>query len=154
MRFKFISILIFLISIAFIGNAQIDSAKNVSGSDSSEFRVFEKVEIEAKFPGGDEAWRKYVENNLKAETPVLYGAPAGSYTVIVQFVVDKDGNISDVRAVTKHGYGMEGEVIRVIKKGPKWIPAFQDGRNVKAYRRQPVTFVVTDERKKKKKNKD
>ncbi|MBC7873898.1 MAG: energy transducer TonB, partial [Ferruginibacter sp.] len=44
-----------------------------------------------------------------------------------------------------HGYGMEEEAIKVIKKGPKWEPAVQNGRQVKAYRKQPITFQVTGE---------
>ena len=39
---------------------------------------------------------------------------------------------------------MEEEVMRIIKKGPKWIPAMQNGRPVNAYRRQPVTFMVEE----------
>lgn len=107
--------------------------------------VFNKVEIEAAFPGGDRAWRSYLERNVNANVPVDSSAPEGTYTVIVQFVVDKQGVISDVKALTKHGYGMEQEVIRIIRKGPNWVPAMQDGRPVKAYRRQPVTFYVASE---------
>jgi protein TonB len=59
--------------------------------------------------------------------------------------VDKEGNISDVRGLTSRGYGMEEEAVRVIKKGPAWVPAIQNGRKVKAYRKQPITFVVTGE---------
>ena len=114
--------------------------------------IYDKVEIEASFPGGDNAWRNFLEQNINAATPVEYGAPAGTYTIIVQFVVDKEGKISDIRALTHHGYGMEAEVIRLLKKAPKWIPAFQDGRQVKAYRKQPVTFMVTVEKKKKKRD--
>jgi len=73
------------------------------------------------------------------------GAPQGIYTVMVQFTVDKYGYITDIKALTNHGYGMEKEVIKLLKKSPKWSPAFQDGRNVKAYRRQPVTFTVSGE---------
>ena len=72
-------------------------------------------------------------------------APAGSYTVIIQFVVDMDGSISDIKALTNHGYGLEQEAIRVIKKATKWEPAFQNGRHVKAYRKQPITFRVEAE---------
>jgi len=108
-----------------------------------ENKIFDKVEIEAAFPGGDIAWRKYLTNNLNANTPVDNGAPAGKYTVYVQFVVDKEGNISDVKPLTNNGYGMEQEAVRVIKKGPNWTPAVQNGRQVKAYRKQPITFVVT-----------
>lgn len=142
MYFRLAAINVIVICFAFTANAQADSLKNISSTDSTELRVFEKVEIEASFPGGDGAWRKYIERTLNAATPVEYGAPVGTYTIIVQFVVDKNGNISDVKALTRHGYGMEQEVIRVIRNGPKWVPAFQDGRNVKAYRKQPVTFVV------------
>jgi protein TonB len=53
------------------------------------------------------------------------------------------GSITGITAETYYGYGMEEEAIRVIKKGPKWIPAVQYGRKVKAYRRQPLTFAVT-----------
>ena len=117
---------------------------------TAEEKIFERVEIEASFPGGDALWRKYLERALDGATPTKNGAPEGTYTVVVQFVVDKEGNISDVRGLTNHGYGMEAEVIRVIKKGPKWSPAFQDGRRVKAYRKQPVTFMVINEKKTKK----
>lgn len=57
----------------------------------------------------------------------------------------KDGTISDVAAETNHGYGMEQEAVKIIKKGPKWTPAIQNGRNVNAYRRQPITFVVQEQ---------
>ncbi len=110
-----------------------------------ENKIFDKVEIEAKYPGGDAQWRKYLERNLNASVPVDNGAPEGTYTTMVQFVVDKEGNISDVRALTNHGYGMEEEAMKVIKKGPKWEPAIQNGRQVKAYRKQPITFQVTGE---------
>ena len=81
---------------------------HINGKDS--LVIFEKVEIEASFPGGEDAWRKYVENNVNSIVPVEYGAPAGVYTVVVQFVVDKNGNISDVRPLTRHGFGMEAEI--------------------------------------------
>lgn len=113
--------------------------------EEDENKVFEKVEIEAAFPGGESAWRKYLERNLNANAPVDNGAPEGQYTVWIQFIVDKEGNISDVKPQTSHGYGMEEEAAKIIKKGPKWTPAQQNGRQVKAYRKQPITFVVTAE---------
>ena len=107
-----------------------------------ENKIFDKVEIEAKFPGGDGKWRQYLERNCNAQVATDAGAPEGTYTTLVQFVVDKEGNISDVKAMTNHGYGMEEEAVRVIKKGPNWTPAVQNGRQVKAYRKQPITFVL------------
>jgi periplasmic protein TonB len=108
-------------------------------------KIFEKVEIEASFKGGESAWRKYLERNLNANVPVDNGAPEGTYTVYVQFVVSKDGKISDVKALTNHGYGMEKEAVKVIEKGPPWTPAIQNGRQVNAFRKQPITFRVTSE---------
>ncbi len=110
-----------------------------------EDKIFQKVEIEAEYPGGQAAWAKYLKNNLNGNTPSDNSAPAGSYTVIVRFVVAKDGTISDVVAETSHGFGMEQEAVKVIKKGPKWKPAEQNGNIVKAYRRQPITFLVMDQ---------
>ncbi len=113
--------------------------------EEDENKIFDKVEIEAEFPGGDSKWRQYLERNANGQVATDNGAPEGTYTVVVQFVVDKEGNISDVRSLTNHGYGMEEEAIRVIKKGPKWNPAIQNGRKVKAYRKQPITFQVLSE---------
>jgi len=109
-----------------------------------EDKIFTKVENEASFPGGEAAWRRYLERNLNPSAPVDNGAPPNTYQVIVRFIVSKDGSISDVTAETKFGYGMEEEAVKVIKKGPKWTPALQNGRNVNAYRRQPITFQVQD----------
>lgn len=102
-----------------------------------------KIDTEAGFPGGDVAWRKYLTQNLNAATPVENGAPSGKYTVMILFQIDADGSVKDIKAITNHGYGMEKEAIRIIKKGPKWVPANQGGVNVSSYRKQPLTFVVT-----------
>lgn len=110
--------------------------------DNDPNKIFEKVEIEATFPGGDQNWRRYLEKTLNPDVPINNFSPPGKYTVLVQFIVGKEGDISDVKAITNHGFGMEQEVIRVITKGPKWTPAIQDGRKVMAYRKQPVTFLV------------
>mgnify|MGYP000925476259 CR=1 FL=1 len=112
-------------------------------ADSITDKVFDKVDIEAAFPGDMNGWRRFLEKNLNANVPADNGAPVGMYTVFVQFVVDKQGNVSDIKALTSNGYGMEEEVIKVIKRSGAWTPASQNGRPVKAYRKQPVTFILT-----------
>lgn len=109
--------------------------------DQPEPGIFERVEIEAEFPGGVNKWRQYLERNLRVDNDI----PEGTYAVLIQFVVDTEGNISDVIALTNHGYGMEDEAMRVIKRGPKWNPAIQNGRQVKAYRKQLITFQIGEE---------
>jgi protein TonB len=126
--------------------ANIDEGKQViEEKKDDENKIFDKVEIEASFPGGDSKWRQYLERNCNGQIASDNGAPEGQYTTVIQFVVDKEGNISDVRPLTNKGFGMEEEAMRVIKKGPKWTPAIQNGRQVKAYRKQPITFVVAAE---------
>lgn len=139
---------ILFIAISFASTAQNETERDtliVFSDDSTKSGIFEKVDIEASFPGGESAWRKYLERNLRADVAVENGAPAGQYTTWIQFVVDKDGNITDVKALTNNGYGMEQEVMRLIKKGPQWQPASQNGRLVKAYRKQPVTFIIEED---------
>jgi len=117
-----------------------DSLKAVS--DSSQLNIFERVDIEAAFPGGERAWKKYLEKNLRAYVPIKKHAPAGIYTVWAQFIVDRHGNVSNVKPLTNNGFGMEQEVVRIIKNSARWEPASQNGTLVKAFRAQPVTFVV------------
>jgi hypothetical protein len=113
--------------------------------EDDEVKIFDKVEIEASFPGGDGKWRQYLEKNINNKIATKNGAPKGTYTTIVQFVVDMEGNISDLKALTNHGYGMEQEAIRAIQNGPKWNAAIQGSRLVRSYRRQPITFQVQGE---------
>lgn len=110
-------------------------------------KVFTKVEKEAKFPGGMEGWKRYLERNLNANVAADDGAPTGNYTVKVQFIVDKEGGISNVQAieVPKACPSCGPEAVKVIKKGPKWEPAVQNGRNVIYQAIQYVTFQVAEE---------
>jgi periplasmic protein TonB len=108
-------------------------------------KVFTVVQIPAEFPGGLPAWIKYLERNLNRDLPVENGAPPGKYTVIVSFIVDKTGGISEVKAENDPGYGTKDEAVRVIKRGPNWKPAVQNGRNVIYRHKQSITFMVSEE---------
>jgi periplasmic protein TonB len=103
---------------------------------------FTSVEIDAKFNGN---WKAFLERNLNANVPTDNGAPVGRYSVVVQFVVDKEGNVSDIQTLTHHGYGLEEEAVRVLKKATQWEPAIQNGIKVKAYRKQVIIFEVNEE---------
>jgi protein TonB len=103
--------------------------------------VFEKPDTAASFVGGENAWRQFLERKLNPELAVKNGAPVGTYTVYVRFIVEKDGTLSGIQPLTKHGYGMEEEMVRVIKMSPKWKPAVYNGVMVRAYRKQPIRFM-------------
>jgi N-acetylmuramoyl-L-alanine amidase len=108
-------------------------------------QVYERVEQPAQFYTGKDGWAQYLARNINHTIGIDNGAPAGTYTVKVQFIVHDDGNISDLTALTKYGYGMEEEVIRLLKLSPKWKPAVHNGRKVNTYHTQPVTFVIAEE---------
>lgn len=104
-------------------------------------KTFLKVEIESEYPGGAAAWKRYLNKNFHYPEDGLSNEIQG--IVIVQFIVDKDGNVSDVQAVSgpEEG-GLREEAIRVIRKSGTWIPAVQNGRKVKSYKKQPVIFKL------------
>jgi periplasmic protein TonB len=103
--------------------------------------IVEIVEIDAKYPGN---WKQFLERNLNPEIPVENNAPLGRYTVVIRFVVDREGLVSDIFPLTAHGFGMEEEAVRVLRKATKWEPAIQNGLTVKAYRKQAITFDVSN----------
>lgn len=100
------------------------------------------VEVQANFPGGENGWRKFSSKNINNNIPVINKAPAGMYRIVIGLTILEDGTIGEAKKETNIGYGMEEEVIRAIKNGPKWVPAMSMGKNVASYKRQEVTFVV------------
>ncbi len=124
-----------------ISVAVLPIKKETAGTEPE---IYTKVEIEAAYPGGNAAWRKYISNALDPEKPIAEGAAPGMYTVMVYFIVDKEGNIKNVQAETGHGFSMEQQAIKAIAKGPKWKPALQNGVYVSSYKRQPISFVITE----------
>jgi hypothetical protein len=103
------------------------------------------IEKPAEFPGGKEGWKRYLERNLNANVAADARAPDGNYPVKVSFVVDEKGRISDVNTVSYPPAcapcGVEA--IRVIQRGPDWIPAVQFGKPVIYKGIQTITFQVS-----------
>ena len=111
-----------------------------------EDKVFLAVENESEYPGGSKEFQKYLMKNLNVNTPTEGGATAaGNYTVIVRFVVRRDGAIEDVVAETDPGFGCGAEAVKIIKRSKNWIPGNQNGTKVSSVKRQPITFQVTDD---------
>jgi protein TonB len=102
--------------------------------------IFTVVEESAEPNGGMEAFRKYLEKNLKYPKQARKMGVEGK--VFVQFVVDKDGSISDVKAIKGIGAGCDEEAIRIIQESPKWKPGKQRGRPVKVRVVVPIVFKL------------
>jgi protein TonB len=120
-------------------SAQQTPAKDTVVVDS---RIFTKVEVEAKYPGGDAGWLRFLSKNLRYPDDAVNHEIQG--TVIVQFIVNKDSTISDVQAITGPAKGgLREESVRVITLSGTWIPAKQNGRDVRSYKKQPLVFKLT-----------
>jgi protein TonB len=100
-------------------------------------KVYETVEIESYYPGGVESWKRFLLKNFRVPDEV-------SGTVIVKFIVDKEGNVSDVEAISGPDE-LKAEAVRVIKKSGKWTPAIQNGRKVNSYKKQPIIVRLENE---------
>ena len=108
-------------------------------------KVFNKLEEEASFPGGKDAWTAYLRQNLNANMPLDEGWSAGTFQVMIKFIVSKDGSISDVVAENYSGSKTAQMCVDFIKKGPRWIPGKQNNLIVNSYKKQPITFVIQDQ---------
>ena len=134
MKILFLAILLLF---AFATKAQSDSTLKKSVTIDS--KTFMKVEIESGYPGGVNAWAKFLQANLSYPSKAVRKKIEGD--VVVQFIVDKEGNVSNVEAISgPENGGLREEAMRVISISGRWTPAVQDGRKVKSYKKQPISF--------------
>ena len=106
-------------------------------------KIYAKVEIKSAFRGGDSAWVLSIEAKLNQSSQLGKGARRGKYIVSILFIVDKIGTISDVKALTSNGYGMEAEVLRAINKMTMWVPSSQ-GVPVRPYRTSSLSPLLSN----------
>lgn len=97
--------------------------------------VYNAVEVRPEFPGGIQKFYDFVGKNYRAPEEDIKGR------VFVQFVVEKDGSLTDIKVVRDLGYGTGAEAIRVLKKSPKWKAGIQNGRPVRVLYSLPISIV-------------
>jgi protein TonB len=95
-------------------------------------------EKESEFPGGHGAWARYLNRNLVYPERAMNNNMQGQVDVI--FIVDQNGNVIDSRISKSVEYSLDDEALKIIKNSGKWRPAFQNGRYVKSYKKQPIVF--------------
>ena len=101
-------------------------------------KVFDVVEQMPSFPGGNEALMKFLQDNVKY--PVVAQENGVQGRVVVSFVVEKDGSITDVKVVRSVDPSLDKEAARVVKSMPRWIPGKQNGAAVRVKYNVPVSF--------------
>jgi protein TonB len=132
-----------IVSILFLSasvNAQVKVVPAPPGDD--EYKVFTKVEVAPQFPGGDAAWQKFLSK--KSAGKLIMTIPENNVSLkkstLLQFIVTKEGTISEIDVINTSDSLLKKEAIRVMKQSPKWIPATQNGRIVNAYRKVLIDF--------------
>lgn len=123
------------------GNSPMKDRRNIQPVDEEfEGETFTIVEEQPQPEGGMQAFYKYVQENLKYPEQARADTIQGK--VYVQFVVDKDGSITDAKTIKGIGGGCDEEAVRVIANSPKWIPGKQRGEAVKVRMILPITFKL------------
>ena len=115
----------------------VASAPQAVTSDDQTFSVVEQM---PEYPGGMRAGLEFMARNLRYPTKAREAGKQGR--VIVQFVVRKDGSLSDFKVLCPVDPWLDAEAIRVISTMPKWKPGMQDGKPVSVKFTLPVTFML------------
>ncbi len=126
-----------LISVAISTHTYCQDTVITNRSDTVYGGIFAKVETESEFPGGRQGWQTFLMENLtypsKAQRKNIEG------TVVLQFIVNKDGSLNDIEAISGP-QELRKAALDVIHKSPRWIPAEQSGKKVRSYKKQPIAF--------------
>lgn len=95
--------------------------------------IFTEVETKPEFPGGTEAFTKFVYANFKAQIKVDIDT-----SVLTSFIVEKDGTLTDIKIIRDPGFRIGKEVLKILKKSPKWKPGLVEGNPVRTLYNLPV----------------
>jgi protein TonB len=99
------------------------------------------VEVAPEFNGGINKWYAYLKNNVRQiEDEDFKGGK-----VIVQFVVEKDGSLTDIKVLRDVGYGTKEDAIKLFSRSPRWTPAEQNGKKVRCTFVQTISYQATEQ---------
>ena len=125
-----------------VGGAVLKAKEDIAAPEPpkhvEETKVFTVVEQMPMFPGGDAALMSYLANNIHYPTVAAENGVQGR--VVVGFVVERDGSITDVRILRGVDPSLDREAMRVVKSMPRWTPGKQNGSAVRVKYQVPVAF--------------
>lgn len=125
-----------LVSFQFVFSQERTVAFPEESSEKNEILNATAVEVKPEYPGGIEAFYKHVANNFV--TPEHKNFKGGK--IVVSFVVEKDGTLTDIKVLRDAGFGTAEETIRVLKAAKTWQPAEQNGKKVRCSYMLPITI--------------
>ncbi|WP_448701718.1 energy transducer TonB [Mucilaginibacter sp. AW1-3] len=121
-----------------VGNADV---KNVT--EAVDNQVFTAVEIQPEYPGGEAALGKFLQKNIRYPAIAKENNIQGK--VYIQFVVERDGSLTDIKVIREPGSGTGDEAVRVLKISPHWKAGVQNGKPVRVQFTLPVNFSLGDQ---------
>ncbi|SFB04444.1 protein TonB [Flavobacterium swingsii] len=101
------------------------------------------IEVQPGYPGGMDKFGGFIKKNFNTEDIASKLNSDLTGKVIVKFVVEKDGTLTDIQVIRDLGYGTKEEAIRVLRKGPKWTPGIQNGKPVRTNFILPINLTIT-----------
>jgi TonB family protein len=123
-----------------VGNAPTNSAQ--LQHDNANI-VYEAVEHEPEFPGGPDAFGKFLAKTIKY--PAVDRNNNVSGKVYISFVVEMDGSLTDIQAIRGPSESLKQEAVRALKASPKWKPGIQNGQAVRVQYTEPVNFTLSND---------
>ena len=125
-----------------VGGAVLKAKEEIKAPEPpkhvEEEKVFDVVEQMPSFPGGNSALMKFLNENI--HYPVVAQENGVQGRVVISFVVERDGHITDVQVARSVDPSLDKEAQRVVKSMPKWIPGKQNGSAVRVKYNVPVSF--------------
>lgn len=137
---------VYIFLIAALLSSQCISAQDKVPSDSTSNKkdtlmTFSKVEFESEFPGGTSEWINFLNKHLKYPGKAIRKGIQGE--VRLQFIVCTDGTVCNIEAISGPEE-LRASAIEAFKKTPNWIPATQNGKKVKSYKRQSIFYKLSN----------
>lgn len=124
-----------VLAIAFL-NFQMVSSQDVLLVEDNTVYNTAGIDVKPEFPGGLDKFHQFIAQNYKS--PISNEILKGK--IYVTFIVEKDGNLSDIKVLRDLGYGTGKEVIRILQLSPKWIPGEQNGQKVRCTYSIPIAI--------------
>ena len=139
---KKILIFLFLIipsaAVSQTGSSDMKSPGNNNSIQTDSVYHSASVQVPPLFPGGEVGWSRFVGLNIRF--PRVEGKEKLVGRVMLQFIIEKDGGISEVKVLKGVGQEFDDEAVRLIKSSPNWKPGYQDGQPVRVSYYMPITF--------------
>lgn len=110
------------------------------GGDDGGDEIYYVVEVQPEFPGGQQAMLQWINNHMQYPQAALDQGTQGR--VYVQFVVEKNGSLTNIKVLRNIDTSLSNEAIRLVQTMPRWTPGYKDGQPVRCQVTIPITFKI------------